>query len=104
MMKSSEIVIALGKFSMDSLLFMMAKAGRENIRRIISEFITRMRYVRPIMTGTDLKEMGYEPGPIFGSILNSLREARLDGSVTNLEEEKKFVLKWFFQKRKLSQK
>lgn len=104
MMKSSEIVIALGKFSMDSLLFMMAKAGRENIRRIISEFITRMRYVRPIMTGTDLKEMGYEPGPTFGSILNSLREARLDGSVTNLEEEKKFVLKWFFQKRKLSQK
>lgn len=95
--KPSEIFSVLSKLSMESLLFMMAKAGREPIRRAISEFIITMRHVRPMMTGRDLKEMGYEPGPIFSSILNSLRGARLDGFVKNLDDEKKFV-KTFFPK------
>jgi tRNA nucleotidyltransferase (CCA-adding enzyme) len=102
--RPSEIVLVLGKFSMDSLLFMMAKAGRESVRRVISEFIIRMRHVRPIMTGKDLKEMGFEPGPIFGSILNSLREACLDGSVRDFEEERNFVKKLFLQKKAVSLK
>ncbi|MFH0957143.1 MAG: CBS domain-containing protein [Pseudomonadota bacterium] len=99
--RPSEIVLILSKFSMDSLLFMMAKAGRENVRKVISEFILRMRHVRPIITGKDLKAMGYEPGPIFGSILNSLREARLDGSVVDFEQEKRFVEKFFRNKENL---
>lgn len=100
--RRSEIVLVLEKFSMESLLFMMAKAGRESMRRVISEFIIGMRNVRPIMTGKNLKEMGYEPGPVFGSILNSLREARLDGTVANFEEEKTFVQSTFPHKKELS--
>ncbi len=93
--KHSELFLVLSKLSMESLLFMMGKASREPIRRATSEFIIRLRHVKPFMTGRDLKEMGYPPGPIFSSILNSLREARLDGFVKNLDEEKKFV-KIFF--------
>ena len=100
--RRSEIVLVLEKFSMESLLFMLAKAGRESMRRVISEFIIGMRNVKPIMTGKNLKEMGYEPGPVFGSILNSLREARLDGTVTNFEEEKTFVQKTFPHKKEFS--
>ena len=102
--RPSEIVLILGKFSMDSLLFMMAKTGRESVRRVISEFIIKMRHVRPIMTGKDLKEMGFVPGPVFGSILNSLREACLDGSVRDFEEERNFVKKLFLQKEAVSLK
>jgi tRNA nucleotidyltransferase (CCA-adding enzyme) len=96
--KPSEIFLALSKLSTESLLFMMAKASREPVRRSISEYIITLRHVKPVMTGKELKEMGYLPGPLFGSILNSLREARLDGFVKNLEEEKKFVRTFFPEK------
>ncbi|MCL5123138.1 MAG: CBS domain-containing protein [Deltaproteobacteria bacterium] len=95
LIKPSEIFLTLNRLSMESLLFMMGKTSQEQSRKSISEFITRLRHVRPATTGKDLKEMGYEPGPTFGAILNSLRDAQLDGFVRNLEEEKKF-LKTFF--------
>ncbi|MGC8658201.1 MAG: hypothetical protein ACP5U1_03930, partial [Desulfomonilaceae bacterium] len=95
LIKPSEIFVTLNRLSMESLLFMMSKTSEEQSRRSISEFITKLRHVRPAITGKDLKEMGYPPGPIFGSILNSLREARLDGFVRNLDEEKKFVKTFF---------
>jgi tRNA nucleotidyltransferase (CCA-adding enzyme) len=102
--KPSEIYSVLSKLSMESLLFMMGKAGHETTRRAISEFITKLRHVRPLMTGRNLKEMGYEPGPIFGAILKSLREARLDGFVKNLDEEKKFVTTFFPTKNRSASK
>jgi len=37
--------------------------------------------------------MGLEPGPLFGRLLSALRDARLDGEVTSLEEERAFVEK-----------
>ena len=71
--KPSEIFLALSKLSTESLLFMMAKASREPVRRSISEYIITLRHVKPVMTGKELKEMGYLPGPLFGSILNSVK-------------------------------
>ncbi|MGC8603472.1 MAG: hypothetical protein ACP5VS_07280, partial [Desulfomonilaceae bacterium] len=95
LVKSSDICSVLRRLSIESLLFMMARATHEHSRRAISEFITTLRHVKSIITGRDLKEMGYEPGPLFGTILNSLREARLDGVVKNLDEEIKYVKKFF---------
>ncbi|MBF8303366.1 MAG: metal dependent phosphohydrolase, partial [Candidatus Dadabacteria bacterium] len=50
---------------------------------------------KPILTGYDLIEMGYTPGPIFSEILESLEEAQLEGNVKDKEEAKKFVLERF---------
>jgi tRNA nucleotidyltransferase (CCA-adding enzyme) len=90
-----EIVDALTGFSSEALLFMMAKTGREETRKVISSFITSLRHVRPILTGTDLAEMGYQPGPIFGIILRALRNARLDGQVATAEDERDMIGKRF---------
>ena len=47
------------------------------------------------VTGNDLKEMGYEPGPIFREILTALLEARLNGEVRSRNDEIEFVqMKW----------
>ncbi len=40
----------------------------------------------PLITGHDLIEMGYEPGPIFGEVLGRVREAQLDGEVATPDE------------------
>jgi poly(A) polymerase len=40
----------------------------------------------PLITGRDLIEMGYEPGPLFGRVLDKVRDAQLDGEITTPAE------------------
>jgi poly(A) polymerase len=39
-----------------------------------------------LVTGEDLIEMGYEPGPLFGEVLEEVRDAQLEGEVTTEQE------------------
>jgi len=49
--------------------------------------MTRYLHVKPLTTGDDLRARGLAPSPEFQKILNALRDAWLDGSVTSAEEE-----------------
>ena len=53
--------------------------------------------VRPprLMTGNDLKEMGYAPGPTFKQILRAVEDAQLDGKIQTHEEAIKMVRSTF---------
>ncbi len=39
-----------------------------------------------LVTGRDLIAMGYAPGPLFGEVLEAVRDAQLEGEVTTREE------------------
>jgi poly(A) polymerase len=49
--------------------------------------------IRPakLLTGNDLQNLGYQPGPLFSKILRSLEDAQLEGSVRSREEAIAFV-------------
>jgi poly(A) polymerase len=49
--------------------------------------------VRPkrLLTGDDLIEMGYRPGPQFRQILEAVEDAQLDGQLLTREEARAFV-------------
>lgn len=93
--RPSVVVHVLKAFSLEALLFMMAKTSRDLTRKWISEYISSLRYVKPSLTGNDLKEMGFQPGPIFSKILSVLRDARLDGEVSSAEDERTLVRRTF---------
>jgi len=57
-------------------------------------FLNKLRYVKPSLTGNDLKKMGIAPGPKMKEILQRLHEARLDGKVTNKKGEEELVRRW----------
>ncbi len=40
----------------------------------------------PLLNGNDLKEMGLEPGPIFGQIMDGIEQARVAGEIADREE------------------
>jgi poly(A) polymerase len=40
----------------------------------------------PLLTGDDLIQAGYKPGPIFKKLLDAVREAQLDGSIRTPQE------------------
>ncbi|GAH36413.1 unnamed protein product, partial [marine sediment metagenome] len=63
-------------------------------RQHIQLFLTKLRYVKPALTGDDLKKMGITPSPHIKEILNLLHEARLDGRVTSKKGEVELVKGW----------
>jgi len=87
----SVVVNVLKSFCLESLLFMMAKTSRDLTRMWISEYITSLRYIKPFLTGNNLKEMGFQPGPLFSTILSMLRDARLNGEAASAEDEMRLI-------------
>jgi poly(A) polymerase len=41
---------------------------------------------RPLLTGRDLIELGYQPGPAFGKILAAVEDAQLEGRARTKDE------------------
>ncbi|NVM23132.1 MAG: CBS domain-containing protein [Desulfobacterales bacterium] len=83
----------LRPFRTELLLYMMATTASQGVRRAMSNYFTRLRSASTLLKGNDLKEMGFEPGPIFRKILDSLLDARLNGLVRTREDEVEFVRK-----------
>jgi poly(A) polymerase len=65
------------------------------VQRFLAE--TPAEQVRPqrVLTGTDLSEMGYIPGPVFSEILRAVEDAQLEGRVTTKEAAEDYVRKRF---------
>ena len=49
----------------------------------------------PLISGSELIEMGYKPGPLFTEILSFVEEAQLEGDINTEEEAKKAVIKTY---------
>jgi len=67
----------------------------EFVRRFLAE--TPPEQVRPqrLVTGEDLKEMGYQPGPLYKEILQAVEDAQLDGALGDHEQAVAFVREQF---------
>jgi poly(A) polymerase len=63
----------------------------EFVRRFVEE--TPPEEVRPprLLTGDDLVQLGYRPGPAFKAILQAVEEAQLDGAVSTRQDALKLV-------------
>jgi poly(A) polymerase len=61
------------------------------VRKFLND--TPPEEVKPtrLLTGDDLSEMGYVPGPGFRTILRALEDAQLDGSLSTKDEAEVFV-------------
>jgi len=69
------------------------------VRRFLEE--APVEEVRPqrVLTGTDLSEMGYIPGPVFSEILRAVEDAQLEGQIGTKHEAEEFVRKKFASKK-----
>jgi poly(A) polymerase len=71
----------------------------EFVRRFLAD--TPPDVVRPqrLLTGEDLKALGFRPGPIFREILQAVEDAQLNGEINSHEGAMRLVESRFFQKR-----
>ncbi len=93
--RNSSICKLLEPLSSNGLLYLMAIARKKGIKKIVSLYVTKLRNVQPLLSGNNLKKMGYPPGPKYKTLFATLRNAKLDGLVENMADEKQFLLKNF---------
>jgi tRNA nucleotidyltransferase (CCA-adding enzyme) len=90
-LRPSDIYRTLQPFRPEELVFLMARARKEEVLRSISHYFHRYRHVVTELKGRDLMAMGIRQGPIYRVILDDLLNARLNGEVKDRREEVAFV-------------
>jgi len=89
--KNSHLYHRLSVFKTELILYMMSATENETVKRLISQYITGLRYVKIHLRGRDLKKMGLAPGPIYREVLQAVLDARLNGRVNTKVDEIQFA-------------
>lgn len=69
--------------------FLISDDPEEN--QVFRNYITNWIHITPTIDGHDLRARGLPPGPVYRQVLNSLRDAWLDGKITSKEQETAFL-------------
>jgi len=69
----------------------IAEKDDDRVVQAVEAYLERLRFVRPALSGNDLRARGLPPGPLYKEILGALLEARLDGRVHSRAEEEALV-------------
>lgn len=72
-------------------------------RRKLAEMGEEELAPAPLITGDDLIEMGFRPGPLFSIILGEVEEAQMEGDLKGPGEARRFVLERWAKDRKGNQ-
>jgi tRNA nucleotidyltransferase (CCA-adding enzyme) len=92
---NSELYWLFEELSNESLLYLMAIARKNYVKRYISNYVTTLRHIKTEITGKKLMKIGYQAGPVFKNILNDLLSARLDNLVLSEEDEMEYIHKHY---------
>ncbi len=90
----SSVVNHLESLSVEAILLAYALTEKKNLREHLKIYMDGLRYIRPRLRGGDLKELGIKPGPLYRKIIDSLKQAVLDGEVRTPQEELDYVINY----------
>jgi tRNA nucleotidyltransferase (CCA-adding enzyme) len=90
----SQIFRLLEEYSATAVEANLVAADSTLVRQRLRLHSQRLRGIKPETTGMDLIEMGITPGPDMRAILQSLRDARLDGKARSRRGEVRMVEEW----------
>ncbi len=90
--KASQLYNLLAHTTADARLIVWLALDDETTRQQIVRFQSQLQHIGPLIDGEYLKqELGLRPGPLFKRILDVLRDARLDGEVSTLADERRLA-------------
>lgn len=67
------------------------------VREHLQVYLSKLRYVKPLLDGLDLVVLGVPAGPEIGKALDTLRRAKLDGAVRTRSDEEEFIRNHFLK-------
>ena len=92
-LKNSTLYKKLTGFKTELILYMMAAAEYEGVKKNISSYFTHLRGTTISITGKDLINLGLTPGPAFKTIMQTVFDAKLNGLLKTKNDELAFVVK-----------
>jgi tRNA nucleotidyltransferase (CCA-adding enzyme) len=94
-LKNSQIVACFEEITLEGVLYIMAIARKNQVKKAVSLYVTSLRHVEAGLSGNELKQLGYQPGPQFKKILKYLKNLQLDNLNIGPEEAVELVKKKF---------
>jgi len=67
----------------------------EFVRKLLGEIPVEQIHPARLLTGNDLKQMGFQPGPSFSQILRAVEDAQLEGELSSAEAAAEYVQRKF---------
>jgi tRNA nucleotidyltransferase (CCA-adding enzyme) len=61
-----------------------------DVEEKVVNFMRDWRFVEPLVSGKDIKELGLKPGPAFKEILNRIKCEIIDGRVSREDREEQY--------------
>ena len=93
-LKPSDIYQLLHGYTSQAIQANLLAVQSNVIRQNLQLYLTKLRYVRPLLTGDDLQKMGVPHGPQLGKMLSALYEAKLNGEVRTRRGEEQLLRSW----------
>ena len=90
---NGQIYHLLNKFTANALLGNLVMLDSGVIKSRIELYLNQLRQVKTALTGDDLIKAGFSPGPVIRETLEKLKEARLEGRVVTLDDERELIKK-----------
>jgi tRNA nucleotidyltransferase (CCA-adding enzyme) len=85
--KPSQITSRLDEVDEVAILAVCLSVETEQDCKPLQKYLHEWRFVRPTVTGEDIRKVGLPTGPIYKKILSKLRSAWLDDEIQDLQQE-----------------
>ncbi len=93
--RPSQVVELLKQYDRSTIILIAVRCHNNwSIRRQIWQYLTIWDNMQPILTGDDLRRLGYKPGPQYRQILDELKIATLDGKIVDRIAAEAFVARY----------
>lgn len=93
-LKPSDIHQLLRGYSTSAIQTNSLATESSTVNQHLQLYLTKSRYLKPLLKGDDLKKIGVPAGPKVGEVLDMLHRARLNGEVRTQKEEESLVHSW----------
>jgi tRNA nucleotidyltransferase (CCA-adding enzyme) len=90
-LSNHEIYALLRHSRTAALLISWLYTDSERVRDRLWRYESELRHIQPIVDGAYLKSLGLKPSPLFSRLLSAVRDARLDGEIQTVAEEKALI-------------
>ena len=90
-LKPSDVYQLLHDYSTPAIQANALASESPTVSRHLNLYLNKLRYVKPLLNGADLKKIGIPAGPKIGDVLSALHKAKLNGEVRTRRDEEKLV-------------
>ena len=89
---NSELMMLLDKLDIESISSIQLISKNESLRKNLSNFLDKLRFIKPKIAAKEIISLGITPGPQIGNLLADIRFAVADGILKTVNEEKQFII------------